>query len=128
MKRFALAFLLLTGVAFLFSQCGSADAAEKTANKFFKSIIQKDFAKAESMIDRPVGDTTNFAQQLQLLENNPTNGQLIGFKKSMGFNTNMTNGVTTVELPYMLKYESGERAFTVVVQNRGNGYKIVSVQ
>lgn len=128
MKRFAFSFLLLTGLLFSFAQCGSAEAGEKMADTFFSLIMEKDFEKAEKLIDRPIGDTSNFIQQLEWMENNPTNGQLLGFKKSIGFSTKMNNGVTTVELPYNLKYENGVQAVKVVIQNRGSGHKIVSVQ
>lgn len=128
MKRIIFCFMLLTGVLVLFTKCGSADKAEKMANEFFSSIIQKDFQKAANMIERPLGDTTDFVQQVQWMENNPTNGQLLGFKKSMGFSTKVENGVSRVELPYVLKYDKGNQAVKVVIQNRGQGNKILSVQ
>ncbi|MDG1332484.1 MAG: hypothetical protein P8P74_09155 [Crocinitomicaceae bacterium] len=128
MKRFAFSFILLTGLLFTFTQCGSADAGEKTANKFFSAIIKKDFKKADAMMFRPIGDTTSFIPQLRYFENNPTNGQLLGFKKSIGFNTEIVNGVTTVKLPYTLKYESGDQLVNVVIEDRGAGNKILSVQ
>lgn len=128
MKRITFCFLLLAGALFLFAKCGSADKAEKMANAFFSSIIQKDFQKAANMIERPIGDTTDFVQQVQWMENNPTNGQLLGFKKSMGFSTKIENGVSRVELPYVLKYDTGNRSVKVVIQNRGGGNKILSIQ
>lgn len=128
MKRIAFSFILLTGILFTLTQCGSADAGEKTANKFFSAIMKKDFKKADEMMFRPIGDTTSFIPQLQFFENNPTNGQLLGFKKSMGFNTEIVNGVTTVKLPYVLKYENGDQVVNVVIEDRGSGNKIVSVQ
>ena len=128
MKRFSLAFALLVGLSFLFSQCGSADEAEKFSDQFFTLIVKQEFEKAAEMMDRPLGDTTNFALQLQAFQNNPTNGQLLSFKKSMGFNTSISNGIKTVKLPYVLKYDKGNRSFEVTIINRGGGYKIVSVQ
>jgi hypothetical protein len=128
MKRFTFSFVLLIGLVFLFTQCGSADAGKKTADEFFSRIIKKDFEKAASMIERPFGDTTDFVQQVQWMENNPTNGQLMSFKKSIGFNTNISNGVTTVEIPYVLRYDKGDQTVNVVIKNRGSGNKIVSVQ
>jgi len=120
--------MLFTGALFLFAKCGSADKAEKMANAFFTNIIQKDFQKAANMIERPFGDTTDFVQQVQWMGNNPNNGQLLGFKKSMGFSTKIENGVSRVELPYVLKYDKGNQAVNVVIQNRGNGNKILSIQ
>ena len=128
MKRFSLAFALLVGFTFLFSQCGSADEAEKTANHFFATIIKQDFEKAANLMERPLGDTTNFVVQLQAFANNPTNGKLLDFKKTMGFNTSISNGIKTVKLPYMLKYDKGNRSFEVTTVSRGGGYKIVWVQ
>lgn len=128
MKRFALTFSLLTGLLFVLAQCGAADAGAKTADQFFATIVKGDLEKAAAMVELPLGDTTNLIPQLQQLRSNPVNGQLKSFKKSMGFNTNASNGVTTVELPYVLTYEQGTQNFNVVIQNRGQGYKILSVR
>ena len=128
MKRGIFTFILLMAVTTVLTQCGSADAGKKTADEFFSRIIKKDFEKAASMIERPSGDTTDFLQQVRWMENNPTNGQLLSFKKSIGFNTSISNGVTTVEIPYILRYDMGDQTVSVVIKNRGSGNKIVSVQ
>ncbi len=54
--------------------------------------------------------------------------QLLMAKKGMGFNTNISNGITTVELPYKLIYENDEVNAQVVIVNRGSGFCISSVQ
>ena len=128
MKRIALSFALLTGLAFILAQCGSADSATKTADAFFATLIKQDFDKAADMVELPVGDNSNLMMQLQQMENNPTNGQLKSFKKSIGFSTKISNGVKTVELNYTLAYDNGNVPFTVVIQNKGQGDKIISVQ
>lgn len=128
MKKHALSFVLLAGLLFILAQCGSADKGTKIANTFFASIIKKDFEKAAGMVELPLGDTTDILMQLKRMENNSINGQLQDFKKLIGFKTNMSNGIATIELPYRLKYEKGGVSFNVVIQNKGKGYKIVAVQ
>jgi hypothetical protein len=127
MKRFAFSFILLSGLLFTLSQCGSADAGTKFADNFFSKLIKGDFDKAAKMVELPVGDPSNLIEQLKSMANNPVNGQLKGFKKSMGFSTNISNGVTRVELPYVLSYEKGTQAFTVIMEDRGRGNKIISI-
>ncbi len=128
MKRFAFSFILLTGLLVTLAQCGSADAGTKLADLFFSTLIKGNFQKAAKMVELPAGDTSDLIAQLKRLENNPANGQLMSFKKSMGFSTSIENGVTTVQLPYVLKYEKGTQSFNVVIKNRGNGNRIVSIR
>jgi hypothetical protein len=128
MKKYAFSIFFFLGIGFLFTSCGSADAAEKTSNSFFALLIKGQYAKAEKMVDRPPGDTTDFIAQMQALGENQVNGKLKSAKKSIGFSTSINNGVTTVELPYILVYEKGERRVQVVIVDHGSGYKIASVQ
>ena len=128
MKKYAFSIFLFVGISFLFTACGSADAGEKTANKFFAFLVEGQFAKAEKMVDRPPGDTTDFIEQMKAMGEDPVNGKLKSAKKSVGFSTNINNGVTTVELPYVLVYEKGKRRVQVVIVDRGGGNKIASVQ
>lgn len=129
MKKYGLQFILLTGLIFTLTQCQSAKNAEKFADTFFTAILNQEFDKAAGMVELPaVGNTTDVLQQVQLLGNNPTNGKLQSFKKGMGFNTSISNGITTVKLNYRLKYDKGEQTFNVVIQDNGNGFKIVAVQ
>ena len=128
MKKYAFPIFLFVAIGFLFTACGSADAGEKTANQFFKFLVEGQYVKAEKMIDRPLGDTTNYLINMEAMGENSTDGKLKSAKKSMGFSTNMSNGVTTVELPYILVYEKGERRVQVVMVDRGSGYKIASVE
>lgn len=128
MKRFAFSFILLTGLLVTLAQCGSVDAGTKLADLFFTALVKGKIEKAASMVELPVGDASDLMAQLQAMSNNPVNGQLVSFKKSMGFSTNIENGVTTVQLPYVLKYEKGTQSFNVVIKNRGNGNRIVSVR
>ncbi len=129
MKKYGLQLILFTGLIFTLTQCQSAKKGEKFVNGFFIAIMNQDYEKAVDMIDLPaVGNSTDILQQVQLIGNNPINGQLKRFKKGMGFNTNIKNGVTTVELDYKLTYENGENVVHVVTRDKGDGFKIVSVQ
>lgn len=109
------------------TQCGSADAGAKTADKFFSAILDGDFEKAAAMVERDPLDSTDIIPNLMAIADNPVNGKLKSFKKSFGFNTKINNGITTVEVPYELKYEKGNKSFNVVIVDRGSGFKIVSV-
>jgi hypothetical protein len=128
MKRFIPSFILLSGLLFVLAQCGSADAGAKTADDFFTHLQKGEFDQAKNMVDLPVGDDSDLVAAFQAMVNNPVNGKMQSFKKLMGFKTNINNGVTTVQLQYKLIYEKGDRTFDVVIVNRGNGNKIVSVR
>ena len=127
MKRFAYSFILLSGLLVTFTQCKSTDAGVKTADKFFSLIVKGKFEKAAKMVELPIGDTTDLTANLKVMANNPVHGQLLSFNKSFGFSTNINNGITRVELPYVLTYEKGTESFTVVIVDRGSGNRIVSV-
>lgn len=128
MKRFALSFTLLSGLLFCLAQCGAADEGTKFADTFFSTIMERDFEKAAEMVELPGLNQSDLIDDLKRLENNSANGQLKSFKKSIGFKTNISNGVTTVQLPYTLTYEYGDQSFNVVIEDRGRGNKIVSVR
>lgn len=129
MKKYGLQFILLVGLIFTLTQCESAKKGEMFANTFFKAIVNQEFDKAANMVEVPaVGNTIDVRQQVEALGNNPTNGQLKAFKKGMGFNSNIVNGVATVTLNYRLKYDNGERTVEVVVRDSGNGFKVIAVQ
>ncbi len=126
MKRSLTLFVLFVGMSFLFASCGSTDAAEKTATKFFKLLIKGDFKKANTFISAGFDPDVQL-QQISRLGKNDTAGKLLSAKKTMGFNTNITNGITTVKLPYLLKYEKSELSVEVTLVNRGSGFKIQSI-
>lgn len=128
MKKYASSIFLFIGITLLFASCGSVDAGEKTANQFFKLLVEAQYDKAEKMLDRPLGDTTNYIAQMQAMGENSVDGKLKSAKKSMGFSTSINNGITTVELSYTLVYERGKRNVEVVIVDRGSGNKIASVQ
>lgn len=128
MKNQYVSFVLFLGMILAFTGCGSADAGEKTADQFFSYLIKGEYEKADQMIGRMPGDTTSYLPQMEVLGENPVNGKLKSAKKSMGFNTNVNNGITTVKLPYTLTYEKGTQNFEVIIVDRGDGYKISSVQ
>lgn len=126
MKKSLTLFILFVGMSFLFSSCGSTEAAEKTANIFFKLLVKGDFAKANNLVK------TGFDPQLQLkqvtaLGKSPSDGKLLSAKKTMGFNTQIVDGVTSVTLPYTLKYEKNELSVEVTLVDDGEGFTIRNV-
>jgi hypothetical protein len=117
--------LLLIMPLLLLSSCGSADKAEKTADKFFAHIRAGRIQKAASMTSVSVPNSL-LTQQLEELRSNAA-GTLKSAKKGMGFNTQMVNGTTTVTLPYVLTYDTDERSVDVVLVDQGDGFKIFTI-
>ena len=119
---------LLLGLLFVLFSCGSADKAEKTANKFFSLIINGNTAQAVSIcIDGQI-DKAGMTEAIEYFRKNDEAGKLLSAKKGLGFNTSIENGVTKVALPYLLKYEKYEKNVEVQLIDQGSGFKIVSVQ
>ena len=127
MKKFNSIFILLC--LLLISSCASTDEGQKVADQFFKLIIDEKFDAAAELIELNPGITADERVEMAAsLGFHQTFGKLVKVKKTMGFNTNINNGLTTVELPYKLKFEKGDYATTVTIIDRGNGFKISSVE
>ena len=126
MKKSLHLFALFIGLSFLLSSCASTDKAEKITSKFFSLLIKGNYSEANKFV------ATGYPAEQQLAEvtslgKNDQNGKLISAKKTMGFNTQMNNGVTTVKLPYQLKFEKAEVNVEVTLVDEGYGLKIQSV-
>lgn len=130
MKKILIPFILFVGLSLIISSCGSADKAEKCADKFFSKIIKQKYNDALKMVELDLVkiDVNVYREQLELLGENEQDGKLLSAKKTMGFNTSINNGITTVKLPYELKYQKGSSHFEVVIVDRGKGFKISSIQ
>jgi hypothetical protein len=123
MKKSHTLALLFMGICLMLTSCASTDKAEKTADKFFSLLIKEKYAEANKLV------ATGFDAAQQLAEvtrmgKNDENGKLLSAKKTMGFNTQINNGVTTVTLPYALKYEKTEQNVEVTLVDQGSGLKI----
>lgn len=126
MKKSLHIFGIFLGICFLLSSCGSANEAEKTADQFFRLLVNGKYTEANALVE------TTFAPQRQLenvksLGMNLKDGKLQSAKKSMGFNTQINNGVTKVTLPYTLKYSRAEIKVDVILVDQGKGYKIQTI-
>lgn len=128
MKKTIVPFILFLGLTLTMTSCGAADDAEKHANKFFKHLIKGNFSKASNFLDPTITSTDGYLDQIMGMAENQQNGKLLSAEKSIGFKTNIENGITKVELPYKLTYEKGINHFQVIIVDRGGGYKIVAIQ
>ena len=126
MKKSIYIFSIFLGLGFLLSSCESANEAEKTADQFFRLLIKGKSTEANAMVETGF-DSQEQLEEVKSLGKNLKNGKLLSAKKSMGFNTRISNGITTVELPYTLKYSKIELDMQVVLVDRGKGYKITSI-
>lgn len=126
MKNYFLPFLILLGLTLNLTGCGKTDTAQKSSDKFFKLIINKNYEAALIMIEDP-SEKVEIMEALKSIGDDAKNGKLLSFEKTFGFNTNISNGITTVKLPYTLKYKYAERKCEVVLKDRGKGFKITSV-
>lgn len=118
--------MLFVGLSIILTSCGSTDQAEKTANKFFSLLIKEKYTDANKLVETGF-DANQQLAEVTYLGKNDKNGKLISAKKTMGFNTQVNNGITTVTLPYMLKYEKTELNFEVTIVDEGSGFKIRSI-
>ena len=55
------------------------------------------------------------------------NGVLLSFEKDMSFNTRIENGITNVELKYALKCKKSTVEVTIVLVDKGKGFKVLSI-
>ncbi|MGB1039784.1 MAG: hypothetical protein ACPGVD_02840 [Flavobacteriales bacterium] len=126
MKKTKLILSILS-ITFLLS-CGSTDKGKSCADSFFNHVISEKYDSALILMENmSLSDSTSFAK-MKIFGNNPDFGKLISAEKGFGFNTNVSNGITTVRLPYKLKYENVEVSREVTIVDRGNGYKIKAIE
>ncbi|NRA12904.1 MAG: hypothetical protein HRT57_13190 [Crocinitomicaceae bacterium] len=128
MKKTFVPIVLLIGLILSLTGCGSVDEGEKCADKFFKHIIDQNFEEAVKLVDLDPLTAVDLEVKIRALGENEKDGKLLSAKKGTGFSTNVSNGITTVELPYNLKYEKATYNFQVVIVDRGNGFKIVAIR
>ncbi|MFT5857986.1 MAG: hypothetical protein ACI865_000070 [Flavobacteriaceae bacterium] len=113
----------------LISSCASTDEGQKVADQLFKLIVEEKFDAAAELIELNPGITVD--ERIAIAESlgaHQTFGKLVKVKKTIGFNTSIDNGLTTVALPYKLKFEKGDYATTVTIIDRGNGFKLSSLE
>lgn len=128
MTKRIIPFILFLGLTLTMTGCGAAGDAEKQANKFFKHLIKGNFSKASGFLDPTITSSDDYLIQIKAMAENQQNGKLVSAEKTIGFKTNIENGITKVELPYKLTYEKGISHHQVIIVNRGGGYKIVAIQ
>lgn len=120
-------FIALIGISFLFSSCGTTKKAEAAAQKFMKFLVRGQMSNALGMAYSPGIPKSDVLEALNAIRNHPQYGVLKSAKQQWGFNTQMNNGVTTVTLNYLMKYENGDINAEVMLVDMGGGFKVVSV-
>ncbi len=111
-----------------FLNCGSTDSGKLCADKFFSYVINEKYDSALNLMENmPLNDSTSMIG-IKTFGNNADLGKLLSAEKGFGFNTNVSNSITTVVLPYKLKYENAELSRQVTIVDRGNGFKVVVVE
>lgn len=123
MKRFytpAFAMLLLT---FLLSACNFGEAAEEAmtyADKFHEHMKNGNEQGMIDMIheDALAADGENFKAFIYSLKQL---GKVKKVKKEMGFNTQISNGVTTVTLNYTVEFEKQTMKEEIVLRDSDDG-------
>jgi len=113
---------------FSLSGCETTEAAEKCADEFFNHIISSNYEKAATLVAVTPFDGYSKAEALEKMLDKSDYGALLKAEKSFGFNTQINNGISTVQLPYELTYENGSYTFNLVIVDRGNGFKIEGMQ
>lgn len=122
MKYLSLFIAIL--LALTLSSCETTEKAEACADTFFLQVISGEHESASNFLaDKPL-EKFNKMEVVKLLSINPEQGKLLSASKNTGFQTNINNGISTVQLPYELTYENGTITYNVVVVDRGDGMKI----
>lgn len=121
--------LSLMLVALLLSSCGLQEAkkdAEKTMDVFHQKLTQKNFDVLFSMIDASVLEANSEEEVIQLFELAHSQGKIKSISQSAGFNTEIKNGLTSVQLTYVIHTELRDIEEKVTLVKRSKGFKIVS--
>lgn len=128
MKTNFLLFIGIITIALTLASCQQTKDAQVKADVFFKLIVKEKYSDAAKMIEVSVLDTTNYTIALEHFGNDQALGKLKSAKKGIGFNSKISNGVSNVDLPYELTYERGKLNRTVYLIDRGEGFKIQSIE
>lgn len=127
MKKTLIRLLPLFILFIALSGCQSAADAEKFANLFHEQIKS---SNVDGMLNCVHEDGFGFTPKedwRELFANVIAFGELDNAEKSPGFHTEIKNGVTQVELNYVLNFKNGKQlSENMTWQNSGNGYKIVA--
>jgi hypothetical protein len=105
----------------------AADDATVVANTFNQLIVDQKYDKLESFLDQTITEQYSEEHIDQIFAFLADGGPYSSYKKGLGFNTQISNGVTTVELHYTLKGENKNMSEDLTLVKRGNTYKISSI-
>lgn len=131
MKRLYSFSILFVSIAFLLSSCGFGDAAEKAekqADKYHKFMKAGNENAMLNMIheDGMKDDGDRFRELMHTMATETT---ITKIEKTIGFNTSINNGVTTVRLNYTLHDKNhGTIIEEIVLQDSKDGVmKIIAL-
>lgn len=100
--------LLLISILFVLAGCGlkqSTNEATSVANKFNKHLKEHQFDELFKMLDNSIMEKHSEEEITAAFELVHSFGKIKSIKKGIGFNTNINNNVTTVELNYTITCE-----------------------
>jgi hypothetical protein len=126
----AIAFALLILLTSL-NSCGIGEqnkAAELVAEEFYKTLSDKNYDKAMSLIDEESFEISTKEEWLAVITKKESSGKFLGYKKDSGFNINKKNGITTVKLLYTCNYENHTIYERLIMVKRGESYKIMAYE
>jgi len=123
MKRFYFPTFLLLSLSFLLAGCNFGEAAEEAmtyADKFHEHMKNGNEQGMIDMIheDAMSADGDDFKALIYSLDQL---GKVKKVKKEMGFNTQITNGVTTVTLNYTIEFEDRTMKEEIVFRDADDG-------
>lgn len=129
MKFLAIPFAIASiGLISFLPSCQLAEGTGRAhfmIDSFYHCFDRGEYAHiVDNIVDPAYGTDENRQAWIDVLTEMEALGPCSERSKGFGFNTNITNGVTTVELNFTCTFEGGTTADEFVVQDAGKGYKI----
>jgi hypothetical protein len=107
MKTSILSIAIILASLFVLGGCASKNEAEKVATEFHEQLKEQNYTALNAMISDEALSISPAEDWIALFKSMESLGKLKKVTKNMGFNTQIKNGTTTVELKYTLEFEKG---------------------
>lgn len=124
MKSTILSFALIIASLFVLGGCQSAEEAEVVADQFHEQLKQRNYGRMMKMIDKEAFAISKKDDWEKIFRSMEELGELKTVKKDIGFNSQMSNGITTVELKYTLTFEKGTLNEQIIFIKKNDGFKL----
>ena len=128
-KALIIPFYLL--LVFGLNKCGigkSASEAELVADQFYKHLQNHDYEKIIPLLDEEALAASPEEEWMSVLKQKEAMGEMKSFRKNIGFNTKINNGITKVYLRYTCEYEGGKLYDRIVLIKRKKDFKIYNYE